>query len=275
MRTGHLLALAGLTAQWAPALTSIGGLRRLMMPSLAGIASSSAVALTYDDGPDSRSTPHFLELLASYHVSATFFLLGSAVADNTTVVTEIAAAGHELAVHGWDHRCLAWKRPGLLTDELRRTKDTIEDLTGQLVTRYRPPYGVITGEGLLAAHRTQLRTVMWSAWGKDWTRHASTRSIVDHVCRTLAPGGTVLLHDTDRTSTAGSWRATLNASDALLNTWLIQGVKVGSLRDRDSAPCGETSAADPSALREPPDSEACWDQPLGPSRPRPTQQDAA
>lgn len=240
MRTGHLLALAGSAAQWAPALTSIGGLRRLMMPGLAGIASSSAVALTYDDGPDSKSTPHFLELLASYRVSATFFLLGSAVADHATVVIEMATAGHELAVHGWDHRCLAWKRPGLLTDELRQTKDTIEDLTGQRVTRYRPPYGMMTGEGVLAAHRNQLRTVLWSAWGKDWIRHASPRSIVDHVGRTLAPGGTVLLHDTDRTSAAGSWRATLNASDALLNAWLVQGVKVGSLRDRDGVPFGET-----------------------------------
>lgn len=85
----------------------------------------------------------------------------------------------------------------------------------------------------------------------------------------------MLLHDTDRTSTGGSWRATLNASDALLNTWLVQGVKVGSLRDRDNASCSSMSAADPSALREPPDNEVCWDQPLGPSRPRPTQQDAA
>lgn len=198
MRTGHLLALAGLTGQWAPALTSIGGLRRLMMPSLAGIASSSAVALTYDDGPDSRSTPHFLELLASYQVSATFFLLGSAVADNTTVVTEIAAAGHELAVHGWDHRCLAWKRPELLTDELRRTKDTIEDLTGQLVTRYRPAYGVMTGEGLLAAHRTQLRTVLWSAWartgpatpahGPSWTTSVGLSPRVAPCCCTTPTG---------------------------------------------------------------------------------------
>jgi peptidoglycan/xylan/chitin deacetylase (PgdA/CDA1 family) len=244
VRTACLLGAAGLAAQWGPALTSIGPLRRRIMPKLAGSASSADVALTYDDGPDPRSTPQFLDLLASYDVSATFFLLGSAVTGNATLVKEMAGAGHELAVHGWDHQCLAWKRPGLLADELRRTQHTMEDLTGVPVTRYRPPYGVMTGEGMLAARRTRLRTVLWSAWGRDWSRHATTQSIVDQVYATLLPGGTVLLHDTDRTSAPGSWRATLNASDALLNTWAAQDVKVGSLRDRDqaSSPADASSA---------------------------------
>lgn len=130
MRTACLLGAAGLAAQWGPALTSIGPLRRRIMPKLAGIASSADVALSYDDGPDPKPTPQFLDLLASYDVSATFFLLGSAVAGNATLVKEMAGAGHELAVHGWDHQCLAWKRPGLLTDELRRIQHTVEDLTG-------------------------------------------------------------------------------------------------------------------------------------------------
>jgi peptidoglycan/xylan/chitin deacetylase (PgdA/CDA1 family) len=194
VRTARFLGLAGLAAQWGPALTSIGPLRRRVMPKLAGIASSADVALTYDDGPDPKSTPHFLDLLASYDVSATFFLLGSALAGNATLVKEMAAAGHELAVHGWDHQCLAWKRPGLLADELRRTQHTLEDMTGAPVTRYRPPYGVMTGEGLLAARRTQLRTVLWSAWGEtgaatprpgpSWTRSTQLSPRAGRCCST-------------------------------------------------------------------------------------------
>lgn len=253
MRTACLLGLAWLAVQWGPTLTSIGPLRRRVMPKLAGVASSADVALSYDDGPDPKSTPQFLDLLASYNVSATFFLLGSAVAGNATLVKEMAAAGHELAVQGWDHQCLAWKRPGLLADELRRTQHTVEELTGAPVTRYRPPYGVMTGEGLLAARRTQLRTVLWSAWGRDCSRHATTRSIVDQVCAALVPGRTVLLHDTYRTSATGSWRATLNASDALLNTWAAQDVKVGSLGDRDraSSPADASSAGHWTMLAHP------------------------
>ena len=37
----------------------------------------------------------------------------------------MAAAGHELVIHGWDHQCRAWKPPGRLADELRRTRDSV------------------------------------------------------------------------------------------------------------------------------------------------------
>ena len=47
----------------------------------------------------------------------------------------------------------------------------------------------------------------------------------------LRPGGTVLLHDSDRTSAPGSWRATLAASDLLLTDWSSKGYDVGPLRD--------------------------------------------
>ena len=45
------------------------------------------------------------------------------------------------------------------------------------------------------------------------------------------PGGTVLLHDSDRTSAPGSWRTTLVASDLLLTDWSMKGYDVGPLRD--------------------------------------------
>lgn len=229
--------LAGaVLADAAPALTSLAPLRRRTMPLLSGTSPLHHVAWTYDDGPDPVSTPRFLELLGRHGVSATFFLLGKHVRANAGLVREMSAAGHELAVHGWDHGCLALKRPGVLAGELRRTRDTIEDLTGDPVAWYRPPYGVLTAEGLLAARRTGLRTVLWSTWGRDWSRSATPESIAHKVTRVLRPGGTVLLHDTDRTSAPGSWRRTLVASHMLLEDLARQGVAVGALRDHWPTP---------------------------------------
>jgi hypothetical protein len=51
----------------------------------------------------------------------------------------------------------------------------------------------------------------------------------------LEPGGTVLLHDTDRTSAPGSWRRTLAASEVLLQTWSAQAVPVGTLAEHWSS----------------------------------------
>ncbi|MGZ4485320.1 MAG: polysaccharide deacetylase family protein [Nocardioidaceae bacterium] len=223
------VAAAAAVVQLAPALTSVAPLRRAALPRLAGIGGRRHIALTYDDGPDPVSTPAFLGLLDAYDGRATFFLLGAHVEENRSLVREMAAAGHELAVHGWDHRCLAWKRPGRLADELRRTRDLVAEIVGRSVRWYRPPYGVLTAEGLLAARRAGLTTVLWSAWGRDWSARATPAGVVHRVGRAVGPGGTVLLHDTDRTSAPQSWLVTLEASDVLLDGWLAEGTPVGTL----------------------------------------------
>lgn len=222
---------AAAAAQFLPMVTSIAPLRRRFMPRLAGISTRHHIALTFDDGPDRRSTPFFLDLLAARGVRATFFLLGAHAEREPELVREMSAAGHELAVHGWEHDCLALQTPGRLADQLNRSREVIEDLSGTRVTWYRPPYGVMTGEGLHAARQACLQTVLWSSWGVDWSRHATPATIVTTVQRSIRPGGTVLLHDTHRTATPGSWRHTLEASALLLNRWAGLDVLVGPLRE--------------------------------------------
>ena len=231
MTSVRTLAALGAVVQYAPAVTTVAPLRRWALPSLSGIGQHDHVALTYDDGPDEASTPAFLDLLDRHGVTATFFLLGAHVERHRSVVRDLHARGHELAVHGWDHRCTAVKRPGALLGELRRTAEVLTALTGAEVRWYRPPYGVLTAEALVAARAAGLRTVLWSAWGRDWERTATAESVAHRVGSALRPGGTVLLHDTDRTSAPGSWHATLAASQLLLTDWAERGYDVGPLRD--------------------------------------------
>jgi peptidoglycan/xylan/chitin deacetylase (PgdA/CDA1 family) len=214
-----------------PLVTSIAPLRRTFLPQLAGISGRNHIALTFDDGPDSSSTPQFLDLLAARGVKATFFLLAAHVRCEPRLVREMAAAGHELAVHGWEHDCLALRSPGGLARELVRSREVIEDMSGTEVRWYRPPYGVMTGEGVYAARKANLRTVLWSSWGVDWSRRATPASIVAAVSRSALPGGTVLLHDTDRTAAPGSWQRTLEATGLLLERWCGADAPVGPLRE--------------------------------------------
>ncbi len=224
---GSTLALGNLV----PAVSSIAPLRRALLPRLAGVSRRHHIALTFDDGPDRHSTPLFLDLLAARGVTATFFLLAAHAEREPSLVREMADAGHELAVHGWDHDCLALRRPGGLARTLVRSREVIEDLGGADVRWYRPPYGVMTAEGLVAARTAGLRTVLWSSWGVDWSRHATPATIVATVSRSVRPGATVLLHDTDRTAAPGSWRRTLEASGLLLDRWSGADVLVGPLRE--------------------------------------------
>jgi peptidoglycan/xylan/chitin deacetylase (PgdA/CDA1 family) len=213
----------------APALTALTPARRALLPALAGTGPRDRVALTFDDGPDPISTPRFLRLLAEHDVRATFFVLGSMLARDPGLGREMLAAGHELAVHGWAHRCLLLRPPGATYDDLARARDLVASLGGDRPRWFRPPYGVLTTGALVACRRLGLQPKLWTAWGRDWEAGATPTSIVRTVTSTLIGGGTVLLHDSDCTSAAGSWQRTLAALPRLIDWTRDRGLRLGTL----------------------------------------------
>ena len=226
-------ALAGLAAHALPALTSFAPGRRALLPGLAGTGPADHVALTFDDGPDPASTPQFLRLLDDHGIRATFFLLGSMLDRDHGLGREVVAAGHEVAVHGWFHRCLLWRGPRPTFDDMARARDLVGSLGGGEPRWYRPPYGVLTTAALVAGRRLHLEPKLWTAWGRDWRAAATPDSIVDDVTSTLAGGGTVLLHDSDCTSAAGSWRRTLDALPRLIDWTQARGLRLGPLGEHE------------------------------------------
>src|SRR5207237_1311415 len=64
------------------------------------------VALTFDDGPDPRWTPAILDVLRRERVPATFFDVGSRVAQYPGLVRDELAAGHEVGSHTFAHNSL-------------------------------------------------------------------------------------------------------------------------------------------------------------------------
>jgi peptidoglycan-N-acetylglucosamine deacetylase len=218
----------------APMVSTFGPLRNRVMPRLSGKGRRDHIALTLDDGPDQRSTPRFLDLLAARGVHATFFLLGSMLVRSPGLAREMAAAGHEIGIHGWAHRPLALRGPRATRDDLTRAHDLVADVLGEPPRLFRPPYGVMNTAAHLTCRRLGLAPVLWTAWGEDWRARATPSTVHDTVMTSLRGGGTVLLHDSDCTSATGSWRTTLAALPRLLDTCRDHGWQVGPLRDHGS-----------------------------------------
>ncbi|MFI8089254.1 polysaccharide deacetylase family protein [Streptomyces sp. NPDC086080] len=230
-RTAAVLAPAAAVvaaAHIAPAVTWLPVARRCL-PGLAGAGHPGHVALTFDDGPDPGSTPRFLDALEALGVRATFFVLGDGVVRHPAVVCETVRRGHELAVHGWSHD-RPWL-PGPVNDvrALLRAAGAVRELTGRTPLWYRPPYGILTSGRWAAARTAGLRPVLWTAWGRDWTGDAGPESVRSTVAAGLRGGGTVLLHDTDRMSAPGCWRATLGALPGIVHDCRAAGLSVGPL----------------------------------------------
>lgn len=219
----------GAAAHAVPSVLTIPAVHRRFWPALSTTASSTYVALTFDDGPDATSTPLFLDELARLGVRATFFLLGMQVEANPDVAKRIVADGHEVAVHGWGHRPHLLRTPWAVHTDLERACTIVTAITGQTPRFWRPPNGIVTGGGLLAARRLGLRPVLWTADGQDWRVDATGESVAARITSRLEAGGTILLHDSDITSAPGSWRAALAALPALADHCADRGWHLGPL----------------------------------------------
>lgn len=225
---GGALAVA---AHAAPAVAAIAPVRRQLWAGLAGTGDPRHVALTFDDGPDPRSTPAFLDLLERCGVKATFFLLGSMLARHRALGADLLAAGHDIGLHGYEHELLLGRPPAATRDDVSRGFDLIAEVCGRAPAWYRPPYGVLTTPALATALGLGMTPVLWTASGRDWTQRATPASVLRVVTGALRGGGTVMLHDSDATGFPGSWKATLGALPALIETTQRRGLTIGPLRE--------------------------------------------
>src|SRR5213078_4593766 len=85
------------------------------------------------------STRWLLDLLGEAGVQATFFIVGKIAQKNPDLVRRIARAGHEVASHSWDHRRVHHFTPEQFREDVRLSKDALEQITGEAVAGYRAP----------------------------------------------------------------------------------------------------------------------------------------
>jgi peptidoglycan/xylan/chitin deacetylase (PgdA/CDA1 family) len=185
----------------------------------------ASVWLTFDDGPHPRGTPAVLEALAREACRATFFLVGEQVERRPGLAAEIAAAGHEIALHGHRHRLLLRIGPHALRDDFDRGGDAIAAATGRGPTLHRAPYGVYSLGALAELQRRRWTPLLWSRWGRDWRRRATPATITRDATAGIKAGDVVLLHDADFYSVPGSWRATAEAVPRILEALATRGLR--------------------------------------------------
>ena len=130
-------------------------------------------------------------MLARHGAKATFFMVGARAARHPELVARVAAEGHEIGNHGWDHPSLPGLPPAAVAGQLERTRAVLAP-HGQALMR--PPYGHQDLRTHRVARRLGYRAVLWSITGEDWRGHDAA-TIAGHILDRAAPGSIVLLHD--------------------------------------------------------------------------------
>ncbi|MEX0663587.1 MAG: polysaccharide deacetylase family protein [Acidimicrobiia bacterium] len=233
MASASVAGLVGVGAllHAGPGLPGVYPLGMYVVPALHGRGRSGHVALTFDDGPDPASTPKFLAELDRLDWRATFFMLGTMARKAPGLVAEVVAAGHEIAVHGDEHRNMLRRSPWSARADIQRCRDTLAELAGREPVFFRPPFGTLAFGAFWGARRAGLTTVLWTNWGRDWRDESSPEIVTEELLARDIDGGTLLLHDSDCQSDPGSWRNALGSLPLLAEAFAARDLTVGPLRD--------------------------------------------
>lgn len=150
------------------------------------------IAITFDDGPNRKSTQKILNTLEKYNAVATFFIVGRDVNSTTEAYLKRAVdMGCELANHTWAHSYLSILNYDELQETIENTNAKIRKITGHNPNFYRPPYIDVDNYVLDCIDMPGL-----SGYGSgDWRLNYTPKMIADTVLRQARPNRIFVMHD--------------------------------------------------------------------------------
>ena len=182
------------------------------------------IGLTFDDGP-SVYTQRYLDILKAYGAHATFFNIGSSVAENPSLTAAVVEAGHQIANHSYTHPALTTLDPKDIRSQLEDTTSAIKEASGVYTTMVRPPYGDFKNNTWYSTHQTMSSKVIWTHDSQDW-RRPGVQAIVQNSTANLFPGAVILMHDG-----GGPREQDIEALPKILDILAAQGYKAVSMKE--------------------------------------------
>ena len=155
------------------------------------------VALTFDDGPNAKTTKKVLNALEKNKCRATFFLVGSNITKSTgNLLKREKKLGCEIGNHSYSHPLLTKMSTSAIKKQFTKTNQKIKKYTGENATVCRTPYGASKKRILNAAGSPH---IFWSVDTLDW-KYRNTKRLTSFVKKHAKDGDVILMHDIHKTT---------------------------------------------------------------------------
>lgn len=158
-----------------------------------GPSGRKRVALTFDDGPNER-TSILLDVLAKLETRATFFLVGFRAEAQPELVRAIHTGGHDIESHSYTHPNLTTLSTYEIEQQLCKTNAIIRSITGKSPRLFRPPGGNFNGAVRKAAAKHGLSSIFWTLNCGPY-EGGDPQTLADYVTRNIRDGAIVLMHN--------------------------------------------------------------------------------
>ncbi len=184
------------------------------------------IYLTFDCGYENGNTQSILDTLKKHDATATFFVVGPYINENTSLLLRMVNEGHAVGNHTYSHPDVSEMPIEELSEELKKLEDAFFNATGSELDKYfRPPEGKLSDESLQNAKDLGYSTIFWSLAYKDWLQDAqpTKQEAFSKILPRLHDGAILLLHNTSATNA--------QILDELLSEIKQMGYNFGSLSD--------------------------------------------
>lgn len=165
------------------------------------------VAITFDDGPNPQYTELLLDGLRERNVRATFFLIGKQAEEYPDLVKKMDEDGHLIGNHTYSHVDLCKQSEEGVVEQVDRTNDIIEEITGKRPVYIRPPFGSWNRS---LEEQTGMLEIFWTVDPRDWECTDCSR-VIERTLEDVKDGSILLFHD----ASPSSVRAALAVVDIL------------------------------------------------------------
>ena len=175
----------------------IGLMRQLCPHALWRVEGAGAsVFLTFDDGPIPEVTPWVLDVLDSYGVQATFFMVGDNVRKHPDVYAQVVARGHAVGNHTFHH--LQGRKCSVQSymDDVELAQQLLPD--GPAARLFRPPHGLVRRGQRCELDKQGYRVVQWDIVTRDYAERVTPERIARTIRRYARSGSIITFHDSLR-----------------------------------------------------------------------------
>ena len=152
------------------------------------------LSISFDAAWGSAHTEKILDILDAYDVRTTFVLVGFWAEKYPELVQEIVLRGHEIGNHSATHPHMSQLSEAKIREELKKTSDLVEHITGKPTTLFRPPYGEYNDAVVRVSREEGYECVQWNVDSLDW-KNLGTENMVRQCTKDVNPGDIVLFHN--------------------------------------------------------------------------------
>lgn len=160
---------------------------------LHGPATRKDVAFTFDDGPDDVWTPRIQAVLDTHGVKGTFMCVGERIQLHPQILLQLVRNGHVVGNHSWNHPNFTRIPMAEVRNQIHRTTDVIQNLTGARSRLFRPPYGALNRAVIDTVIALDYKILFWDVDSLDWSR-ITAEQVSINVLAHAAPGSIILMH---------------------------------------------------------------------------------